>query len=129
MSLLDWDTGEPNARNHALALLLRHFAPGDTMVATATGAHGSDPRVHAQAFRTTKGHRTILLINKTSDPLAVSLPPGLGGAHLEQTGVDAAGGAGINDGVAVLDAHATAVVSYPDEHVGSPGSPFARRAH
>lgn len=114
-SLVDWETGAPNARYHALALLLRHFGPGDTLVATTTGVPGfPDPRVHAQAFLTTDGRRKLLLVNKTAAPVEVSLPQDTGQPTLEQTGVTAVAGhpATVGDQPIVLDAHATAVVAY-----------------
>ncbi|WP_222844478.1 hypothetical protein [Saccharomonospora sp. CUA-673] len=116
ISLLDWETGEPNARYDALALLLRHFGPGDTLVSTAaTAAYGyPDPRVHAQGYASAAGDRKILLINKTATPVPVAMPEGARTFQLEQVGVTAGRQpAAIDDGVAVLDAHATAVISWP----------------
>lgn len=75
VSLLDWHTGAPNPRYRALALLLRHFRPGDRLVSTVTGASGMpDPRVHAQGFITSDGARKLLVINKSSTSLSVALP-------------------------------------------------------
>ncbi|WP_202805991.1 hypothetical protein [Actinopolymorpha alba] len=73
-SLLDWESGAPNARYHALALLLRSFAPGDSLVATSTGVPGfPNPRIHAQGFVSVDGSRSILLINKTTNPVSVAI--------------------------------------------------------
>ncbi|MEV1295898.1 hypothetical protein [Pseudonocardia sp. NPDC049635] len=123
ISLLDWQTGKPNARYDALALLLHHFSPGDTLVSTsATTEHGyPDTRLHTQAYLTTDGHQKILLVNKTAKPVAVALAGDLtgdlttAGAHLEQVGSSGPGRARsvIEDGRAVLDAHATAVIATP----------------
>jgi hypothetical protein len=76
VSLLDWDTGAPNARYRALELLLRHFGPGDRLVATtATGAVGApDPRVYAQGFVSPLGARKLLVINKSAAAVNVALP-------------------------------------------------------
>ena len=75
VSLIDWETGEPNARYHALALLLEHFGPGDQLAATTAGRPDHpDPRIHAQGFVTSGGDRKLLLINKTAKPLEVVGP-------------------------------------------------------
>jgi hypothetical protein len=64
-TLIDWDTGEPNARYRALAELLDHFVPGDTLVATTVGESARlDSRVHAQGFVGPDGTRKLLIINK-----------------------------------------------------------------
>ncbi|MGW0158679.1 hypothetical protein ACWDUN_05085 [Mycobacterium sp. NPDC003323] len=73
VSLIDWETGEPNARYDALAYLLRHFGPGDTLVATAAGHPGHpDPRIHAQGFLSPAGERKLLVINKTGAPMDIA---------------------------------------------------------
>lgn len=75
VSLIDWETGEPNARYHALALLLEHFGPGDQLAATTAGRPDHpDSRIHAQGFVTSGGDRKLLLINKTAKPLEVVGP-------------------------------------------------------
>jgi hypothetical protein len=73
-TLIDWDTGEPNARYRALAELLDHFGPGDTLVATTVGEPARpDSRIHAQGFIGPDGTRKLLVINKTADPVGVTL--------------------------------------------------------
>jgi hypothetical protein len=75
VSLIDWETGAPNARYDALAYLLRHFGPGDALVATSAGHPGHpDPRVHAQGFITRDGTRKLLVINKTGAPIVIRAP-------------------------------------------------------
>ncbi|WP_431960450.1 hypothetical protein [Mycobacterium sp. smrl_JER01] len=75
VTLVDWDSGEPNARYRALQLLLRHFGPGDTLVRTGVGQpRQPDPRVYAQGFITPGGIRKLLLINKTDGSVEVGLP-------------------------------------------------------
>ncbi|GAB2471608.1 hypothetical protein GCM10027063_10200 [Promicromonospora xylanilytica] len=119
ISLLAWETGEPNARYDALALLLRHFGPGDALVTTsATAAHGyPDPRVHVQAYLTVDGSRKILFVNKTAEPVRVAVPTLASSAQLEQVSADVAnrGRSESIDSVAVIDAYATAVISYVGE--------------
>ncbi|MEZ0341779.1 hypothetical protein ACAG25_17570 [Mycobacterium sp. pV006] len=75
VTLVDWDTGEPNARYQALRKLLEHFGPGDTLVSTEVGdPKFPDARVYAQAFVTAEGTRKALLINKSGNPVGVELP-------------------------------------------------------
>ncbi|WP_260759809.1 hypothetical protein [Mycobacterium sp. SMC-4] len=74
VTLVDWETGEPNARYRALQTLLRHFGPGDTLVATSAGnPHAPHPHVYAQAFVTAAGVRKLLLINKTGNSVDIEL--------------------------------------------------------
>lgn len=115
VSVLDWETGEPNARYHALALLLRNFGPGDIVASTTTGAPNfPDLRVHAQGFLTTTGECKILLVNKTAEPITVTLSEYPNHPRLEQIGVTALDTAPVQaqENTVVLDAHSTAVVSY-----------------
>jgi hypothetical protein len=59
VSMVDWNTGNPNARFWALKLIHDHFALGDQLVQTG----GASADVLAQAFVTPKG-RALLLVNK-----------------------------------------------------------------
>ncbi len=70
VTMLDWETGAPNARFRVLELLHKHFAAGDQLMATSIGS----PYIYAQAFRTRAGRREVLLISKRDRPLAVALP-------------------------------------------------------
>jgi hypothetical protein len=68
VSLVDWKTGNPNARFWALKLIHDHFAPGDQLV----GTRGATADVLAQAFVTPKG-RALLLVNKRNVKTTVRL--------------------------------------------------------
>jgi hypothetical protein len=70
VTMLDWNTGAPNARFRVLELLHQHFAPGDQLIQTAIG----DPSIYAQAFRTRAGKREVLLISKRDWPVTLPLP-------------------------------------------------------
>jgi hypothetical protein len=59
VSMVNWETGKPNARFRVLELLKNNFGPGDKLVAT----HAAGSGVAAQAYATAAGHR-LLLINK-----------------------------------------------------------------
>ncbi|NNH75246.1 hypothetical protein HLB23_36260 [Nocardia uniformis] len=114
VSLIDWETGAPNTRYHALALLLRHFDMGDALATTTTGAYGfPDPRIHAQAFVCASGLRKLLVVNKTADTVTVAVPDLDGRGELEQLGVSTVDGeVPIEAGTVMLDAYTIAVISY-----------------
>src|ERR1039458_1232492 len=57
VSLVDWETGQPNARFWVLKLLKDHFGSGDKLVRTSQPS----PFVYAQAFLGGSGKRTLLL--------------------------------------------------------------------
>jgi hypothetical protein len=78
VSMVDWNTGQPNARYWVLKLLHDNFAPGDKLVNTRITV----PNVYAQAFLTRDGRRKILLVNQRDRTLEISLP-GISGAHEE----------------------------------------------
>ena len=69
VSMVDWNTGQPNARYWVLKLLHDHFGPGDKLVATSSRA----PGVYAQAFVTREGKRKVLLINQRDHDAEFSL--------------------------------------------------------
>ncbi|MGP8243238.1 MAG: GH39 family glycosyl hydrolase [Bryobacteraceae bacterium] len=68
VSLVDWRTGNPNARFWALKLIHDNFAPGDRLVET----RGAPNDVLAQAFITPKG-RALLVVNKRDAKTTVRL--------------------------------------------------------
>lgn len=70
VSMLDWNTGEPNARFRVLELLKSSFRPGDRLVETG----GNDPGLYAQGFFTTASQRKLLLVNKRARRIEVLLP-------------------------------------------------------
>ncbi|WP_127792699.1 hypothetical protein [Agromyces sp. LHK192] len=73
-SLVDWETGEPNARYRALKLVVDSVRLGDMIAPTITGYPGfPDARVLAQAFTGNDGRRTVVLVNKRDEPLDVEI--------------------------------------------------------
>jgi len=69
VSMVNWDTGTPNARYWVLKLLKDNFGPGDQLVYTSI----SGSVIDAQAFLTKRGKR-ILLINKKNKDVKILLP-------------------------------------------------------
>jgi hypothetical protein len=78
VSMVDWESGQPNARFWVLKMLRDNFGPGDKLVDTDSKA----PYVYAQAFVTPEGKRKILLLNKRNRAFDVALP-GAEGAQVQ----------------------------------------------
>ncbi|MGK8520185.1 hypothetical protein ACRS6B_00800 [Nocardia asteroides] len=108
-SLIDWETGAPNLRYEALALLLRHIGPGDRLAATTTTF--PDPRMHAQAFVTASGERKLVVINKSDAPMTIPLDSSLVPVGVEQVGTEGVRATPLTDPMLPLDGFATAVVT------------------
>jgi hypothetical protein len=111
-TLIDWDTGEPNARYEAMALLIRHFGPGDVVVHTLSGHPGRpDPRIHAQAFISPDGTRKVMVVNKTGDNVDITLTDECATTgQLHQIGVHGSTTQTAALGRIKLDGYATAVL-------------------
>ncbi len=77
VSMVDWTTGQPNARFWVLKLLHDNFGPGDKLVKTEGGSSG----VYAQGFVTKSGQRKLLLINRRNRPASISLPGAAGSSE------------------------------------------------
>lgn len=83
VTMVNWNTGQPNARYWVLKLIKDHFNPADKLVTTQlTGYNfiGGQP-VNSQAFITTKGKR-ILLINKRNTEAKIVVPSEANGGKL-----------------------------------------------
>jgi hypothetical protein len=81
--MIDWKTGQPNARYWVLKLLKDNFGPGDTMVNSwMTGNEPDAPdAVTVQAFVTAKGKK-LLFINKRNKTVRVVVPEVFKGATI-----------------------------------------------
>jgi len=85
VSMVDWETGKPNARYWVLKLLHDNFGPGDRLVeAESTNAY-----VHVMGVLTSSGKRRVLLINKRNRQIELSIP---GAANGQEEFVDVATG-------------------------------------
>lgn len=82
VSMMNWETGNPNARYWVLRLLHENFGPGDKLVET----NGQPAGVISQAFITKKGKR-ILFINQKDKEVKFSLPSEMNGATVMVTDV------------------------------------------
>jgi Glycosyl hydrolases family 39 len=74
VSMVNWTTGQPNARFWVLKLLHSNFGPGDKLVKT----DGGSGAVYAQGFATKAGQHKLLLINRRNRPATISLPGAAG---------------------------------------------------
>lgn len=70
VSLVDWETGQPNARFRVLKLLRDHFGPGDKLVRTSPPG----PYVYAQAFVSRDNKRRLLLVNRRDREIEITVP-------------------------------------------------------
>jgi len=70
VSMVDWNTGAPNARFRVLELLKTNFAPGDKIVKTSSAT----PYVYALGMINPKGERKLVLVNKRDRDMEVTLP-------------------------------------------------------
>ena len=72
VTMIDWETGRPNARFWVLKIVKDNFHAGDRLVETKLPQWSP---VEGQAFATADGHK-LLLLNKRNRPVDVTLPEG-----------------------------------------------------
>jgi hypothetical protein len=75
VTMVDWETGQPNARYWVLKLIHGNFGPGDKLIAT----NMDTPAVYALGFLTRDGQRKVLLVNKHDRTFLASIPGAAGG--------------------------------------------------
>jgi hypothetical protein len=89
VSMVDWNTGKPNARYWVLKLLHDNFGPGDKVVEIApfSSISPSHPYVYSMAVITKEGKRRVLLVNKRDREFNVSIGSVRGGIleYVDQT--------------------------------------------
>ena len=110
VSMVDWNTGQPNARFWMLKVLRDNFGPEDKLVETNLDI----PYVYAQAFVTRQGQRKLLLVNKRDRAFEVSLPE-LRGSEVtfvdQSTSFQPAASAHLGENPLALSGYEVAVVS------------------
>jgi hypothetical protein len=113
VSMIDWNTGKPNARYWALKLLRENFHAGDKLVETKLDSSS----VYAQGFITVDGKKKILLVSKR-DRVTQLLLPGAAQASLElvdqSTGFNPPSSTVLGSDHITLSAFAVAVVALPN---------------
>jgi hypothetical protein len=85
VSMMNWETGKPNARYWVLHLLHEHFGPGDKLVETSF-RDGNPPGVIAQGIITRTGKK-VLFINTRELETSFSLPAEMNGATISVTDI------------------------------------------
>jgi len=111
VTMVDWNTGQPNARYWALKLLRDNFGPGDRITDTTVSA----PYVSASGFITPKGEHKVLLVNKRDKAFEVSLPNAAGATvqYVDQTtGSQPPGSIRLTGDILTLRGLAVAVVTF-----------------
>jgi hypothetical protein len=111
VTMINYNTSEPNARFWTLKLLLDNFGPGDKLLATDV----PDAFITAQAFSTSKGKK-LLLINKRNRQQSISLAAEAAGATVTfvapSTGDGKPQSKALPDTTVVLEPFEVAVVNY-----------------
>jgi hypothetical protein len=82
VSMVDWNSGNPNPRFRVLQLLHENFGPGDRVVALGGDFFSRNPFVYALPAITKEGKKRILLVNKSQNAIDVQLS-GASGAQME----------------------------------------------
>jgi len=85
-TLLDWNTGEPNARYWVVKLLRDNFGPGDRIIkpwvqTDWTTDPGLADQIYVQAFISPRGERKVLLVNKRDRAVDIAVPGAAGGSQ------------------------------------------------
>lgn len=92
VSMINYNTGKPNARYWVLKLIKDNFHPGDKLVANKEIKNAGPADVMIQGFITPQGKK-VLLVNKANSGKTVTLSPDLQNAATltvdEDTGDDA----------------------------------------
>jgi hypothetical protein len=73
VSMVNWNTGAPNARFRVLELLKANFHSGDKLSEVKTGT----PYVYGLGFTDNNGTHKLLLVNKRDREFNLALPSGL----------------------------------------------------
>jgi hypothetical protein len=77
VSMINYETSDPNPRFWVLKLLKDHFGPGDQLVETAIDS----PSITAQGFKTGQS-KYLLVINKRDQTMDLALPADAAGASI-----------------------------------------------
>ncbi|HUI41194.1 MAG TPA: glycosyl hydrolase family 39 [Terriglobia bacterium] len=77
VSMVNWTSGQPNARFWTLKLLHSHFGPGDKLAETSASA----PYVYVQGFVKPDGTRALLVASQRNRPFELAVPGAAGGTE------------------------------------------------
>src|SRR5438874_1999619 len=87
VSMVDWNTGNPNPRFRVLQLLHDNFGPADKVVAIREDPSSHNPYVYAMPVITKDGKERVLLVNKSQNAMDVEINGAAGGQmeYVDQT--------------------------------------------
>ena len=87
VSMVDWNTGNPNPRFGVLQLLHDNFGPADKVVAIREDPSSHNPYVYAMPVITKDGKERVLLVNKSQNAMDVEINGAAGGQmeYVDQT--------------------------------------------
>ncbi len=112
VTMVDWNTGKPNARFWVLRLLRNNFGPGDRIVKTSF----SSPDVYALPVVIRSDKHRILLVNKRARAVTVDVPDATG-AQLEfvdmTTDAQSSASTRISSNQVTLGGYSVAVLTFP----------------
>lgn len=113
VSLVNWETGQPNARFWVLKLLRDNFGPGDRLMQTS----GAGTLAYAQGFLTKHGEKKLLVVNKRAMPIEVLVSEATGGTAKtvdQDTGFQPPRQGKLTDGALQLGGFGVAVIDFPN---------------
>jgi hypothetical protein len=116
VSMVDWNTGKPNARLWVLRLLRENFGPGDKMVETEPFDSAVAPYLYSLAVVKPDGKRRVLVVNKRDRPFDITIPGAAGGVeeYVDQTtAFDPPASAKLSSEKITLNGLSVAVVTLP----------------
>jgi hypothetical protein len=112
VSMVEWETGRPNARFWVLRLLKDNFGPGDKIAETTF----SKPEIYALPVVTRTGKHRILIVNKRERPATIDVPSAMG-AQVEyvdmSTGSEPGASTKLSSDKLSLGGYSVAVVTFP----------------
>ena len=91
VTMVDWNTGAPNARMRVLELLKTHLSPQDAVIKTNPNPFSRSRNYRIQAFRGADGSCKLLLVSMKDTPVKLRLP-GFAGASAAIVDQETAGG-------------------------------------
>lgn len=116
VSMVDWNTGKPNARFQVLKLLRDNMGPGDRIIDTGPQVMTYAPTPFVQTAYIRNGARKLLLINRRAASASVDLP-GAAGGGIQVVDQTSAGGPirreKLNSSTITLGGFAVAIIDLP----------------
>lgn len=116
VSMVDWNTGKPNARFWVLKLLHENFGPGDKVAQLGEDGSSRNPYVYALAVITKQGKKRVLLVNKSERAQQVQVAGSRGGEMEyvdESTGLDPPKTVNLSSDQVSMSEFSVAAVTFP----------------